>query len=208
MMHSIKPSTHIKALLLLAALALATCGEVKTRDAAQDEEKEMPEADAPVESNESLDMKANMKRLAGLTPLTDAEFAAWKPDAVLGLPATNVNTNSPEDVAMFDITYYAGGEKIRLHIVDGAGKRGSQLTGPAHMIAVQDVDEKIPMGYIKTVRENGIKARERHESANKEYQLKLFYGNRLFVTLTTLNVGRARTWQALEAFDLEALLSK
>ena len=74
-MHSIKPSTHIKAMLLLAALALATCGEVKTRDAAQDEEKEMPEADAPVESNESLDMKANMKRLAGLTPLTDAEFA-------------------------------------------------------------------------------------------------------------------------------------
>ncbi len=205
-MHSIKPSTHIKALLLLAALALATCGEVKTREAAKAEETEMPEAAAPAPSIESLDMKVNMERLAGLTPLTEAEFAAWKPDAVLGLPATNVNTNSPVDVAMFDITYYAGGEKIRLHIVDGAGKRGAQLTGPAHMIAVQHVEEKIPMGYIRTVRENGITARERHEGAKEEYQLKIFYGNRLFVTLTTVNVGRERTWQALQELDLAALL--
>ncbi|PVW13579.1 hypothetical protein DDV96_13080 [Marixanthomonas spongiae] len=159
-------------------------------------------------TNKTTYIKNNMKRLATLTPLTDKDYASWRPQKILGLPATNINTNSPDNVSMFDITYYANKQKVKLSIVDGAGKRGSQLTGPAHNIAYQNLNEEIPGGYFKTITQNGITAKEHYKKQDEEYRLSFLYHNRLYVTILTNNLGRKKTWQAIDAFNFKALLTK
>lgn len=190
--------------LLLIFLVISSCGEEKKKES--DTKVESTEKAKIKVADKSSNMKNNTRRLSQLTPFTEAEFVAWRPKEMIGLPATNVNTNSPDNVAMFDVTYSANKEKIRLHIVDGAGERGSQLTAPAHMIAHQSVDEKIPMGYIKTVTEDGITAKERYAKANEEYRLEFLYGDRLYITVTTNNLGREKTWRAVEEFNFERLM--
>ncbi len=210
-MHTI----HYTRYLLLISVFLFSCGDTKEQVENESNAKvtieRVSEKTASKtkdkQTNKSKYIKNNMERLATLTPLTETEFMAWRPEKLMGLPTTNVNTYGPLNVAMFDITYQANDEKVRLHIVDGAGERGSQLTGPAHLIAFQDANQKIPMGYIKTVTENGITAKERYAQVNEEYQLDFLYDDRLYVKVKTTNLGREKTWQAVEAFHFETLLN-
>lgn len=195
--------------LLAAASLIVSCGEKK-----DDKEKDMTEETESTEEEvkeektsekESFDWRAKQEELAGMTPLTKEEIGAWYPKTLLGLPATNEQTTVTDEMAIFTITYYANKQRINLNVMDGAGKRGAQITAPAHMIAIQEVDEESDYGYTKTVTKNGIIARESHIQKNNTHNLDFFYKERLYVKLKVMNLSAEKAWEAVDELNLEKL---
>lgn len=149
--------------------------------------------------------KAKVEELAKKKPLTDEEFATWYPKSIFGLPATNVRSTANEEMATFHLTYYANKQRLDLTLSDGAGKRGARLTAPARIIADKEIDDKLGEGYIKTVKKDGIIARESYQPENNTYTIKLMFNNRYYVVIKTMNLGKDKTWAAIETFQFNKL---
>lgn len=161
-----------------------------------------------VENNKAKETntwKAKVDELAKKKPLTDDELATWYPKSLLGLPATNVRTTANAEMATFNLTYYANKQRLDLNLSDGAGKRGARLTAPARIIAAKEIDDKLGDGYIKTVKKDGIIARESYQPENNTYTIKFLFNNRYYVEIKTMNLGKDKTWAAIEAFQFSKL---
>lgn len=198
--------------LFIAINLLVSCGEKKEGE--NKEMNEMTETKTEVVQKEktlekkTIDWRAKQEELADINPLTKAEIEEWYPKTLLGLPAIKEQITATDEMAMFTITYYANEQRINLNITDGAGKRGAQITAPAHMIAIKEVNEESEYGYNKTVTKNGIIARESYIQNNNTYNLDFFYKERLYVKLKTMNLSLERTWQAMEELNLDALIEE
>ncbi|NNC46290.1 MAG: hypothetical protein HKN99_10445 [Winogradskyella sp.] len=194
-------TTHIYlAILIVVSIALSCKDNATTMDtndtettALQNKEPSGSEA----EEKPQLKWRENVEVLKNLTPLSEAEFKGWLPSSIAGLNQQDLVINAYEDFATLNVNFKNGDTYLKLNIIDGAGTRGSQLVAPAHKIATENLDRKVPKGYTKTVKKNNIIAREKYKEIINEYRILFFYNDRFYITVTS-NLDRDKLWQTIK----------
>lgn len=177
-----------------------TSTNVKDTTAIQNNETSGPKT----ADKSQVNWRDNIDELKNLTPLSKAEFNDWLPYSIAGLNQEELVTNAYEDFATINVNFKNGDRYLKLNIIDGAGTRGSQLVAPAHKIAMENLDIKVPKGYTKTVTEKGVRARENYKELMNEYRVLFFYSDRFFTTITS-NLDRDELWQTIEDLKFENL---
>jgi len=203
-----KYTYFLLAILLVINLA---CKDNKTAEAIKATETRTSVVDENVTEKENAETSIvswneNVKRLEKLTPTSKDKLESWLPSTIVGLVRkADYTINSYEDFATINADFEKNDKYLKLNIIDGAGQRGSQLVAPAQNIATQNLDQKTLTGYVKTVKENNIIARERYQESIKQYSFRFFYKNRFFTTITS-NLSREKLLKAIDDLELNELI--
>lgn len=190
--------TIMSNLIPLISLLLISCGGKAENKTSQ----EVSSTTGMVKT--ARDIQDDRETLIHKTPLTKEQFAAWLPQTLLGMSLTSSNINMLPDMGSCGATYSENNRRVRVMILDGAGKKGNNAVNTYRFSSTREYDEKGSWGTTKTKIINGLKVKESALKSGK-FSLSLFYDNRFAVDVETYEVGQEELDQLLKELHLEML---
>ena len=164
-----------------------SCGE-KSKELKNDLKNTKNVLEAAVEvANDGENMKKNIQDLRTKTPLTKDQWQTWLPETLLDMPMTFSQINFMPGIGSCGAFYKVGNKRIRVMVIDGAGKRGAGVVGPYRMSNKIEYNEEGIWGATKTIEIDGHKAKLSSLKSGKN-SISMFYDNRFAVDIETNEV--------------------
>jgi len=148
-------------------------------------------------------------KLKEITPMTNDELKTWLPENIENLSRTGfkVGKTGYMNVASIEGTFKAeDGHELKVEVIDGAGEMGSVLMTGIGMASKMEVEEENESKHLKTVTENGIKAKQTYYKKRGDTDLQFIYGKRYIVMILARNTEPEKAWEFVEQLNLENLI--
>jgi len=197
----------LSTLIICVSLIFSSCGKESKK--IKDELSNTKEVikNASKVADESENMQEKMTGLQKKTPLSKAQFEKWLPKTVIDLPLTSSTVNTIVGMGSCSGSYRIGNKRIRVMVIDGAGKIGSDAVGSYMFSSTMEYNEDNDSRYTKTKVIDGIKVKETYHKSNGDYNVSTFYGNRFAVDIETKEVSYEELEQIIKTLNLSELLN-
>ncbi|TXD83651.1 hypothetical protein ESY86_08775 [Subsaximicrobium wynnwilliamsii] len=191
--------------LTLVAMLLIACkdaNQAKTMEGAVNE---------AIGNNEDVNQKYDhlLKELNKITPLTNAQLLKAFPEKLgnLSLDASGKGSNETRITSSETVVGSFGDNKVRMEILDAAGKNAYGAIIPLKMLQLNKVtsESNNTIRYSKKERNALlIFGTDRDEDTKADYQseLRLLYDNRFYITLEGKQMQVDELWGAINMDDL------
>jgi hypothetical protein len=203
-------------LLLMLSFTLYSCGggSGDEQAAQQEAENTMTEtATRTAEQTAQEAMKEVQKQMNGDGEAKEViDFRKLKellPASVAGMERTS-HTGEKVGAMGFKMStaeakYESGDSRLEVNIIDFAGV-GMAMMSLASWSSME-VDRETDTGYERTTVIDGYKAFEEYDRERKDGQISIITGERFIVTIEGKNVEERAMRDALDAIDIDALVS-
>lgn len=197
-------------LATICTFIMLSCGDESKK--AQKELKQTIEtaSDAPNKAKNSKTIYEEIEFLRTETPLTEAQFTQWVPEAIENFKRTNLMTNLMGNINIGSCAAsYRDNETkqlITVKVIDGAGEMGVSAISPFVNSETASVTNETARGYQKSVEKNGIKAIENYINGSNQYEIMFLYDKRFGVSIETEGISNVDdVWGIIGKLNLNEL---
>ncbi|SDW89938.1 putative periplasmic lipoprotein [Aequorivita viscosa] len=193
--------------LLLFCASLVACKDNPVSKKIQETQETVSNTSNAV--NEINKMQDDIKDLAEVTPLTNAELKEWLPDEVEGMKRISYKAGEVGmmGISSIEATYANEDKSKKFHVklIDGAGQMGATLTASMRMMLSQDFEEEDEYEIRKTETKNGKKVILEYRKDNSESKIQFMEKNRFYIETEGENMSLDDTWDVIDDLNLDNL---